>query len=270
MRTNIGPRTKRSSKKTATKTTTTATQPVKRKLFGGVKGGRRKTDPNAARSAKILKELREYDWLDSNEDTDEVIDQQVEPEDGEVVVCVDTRSCTDDELAAIARDLENGIDTVDSDAISIVQKTRGLLDETKDIETLTSNGKKPYVSRIPAEVAKNLAAFKFFNEDDSKKKDDEFDIETIVSIFKCNHPWFVDTEKEFKASAKKFFADHNHVLAIACVMEMTVKEFMRLFVSRYIDLITPDLVRNSISPCVVKCQKGSISREKAREILLRG
>lgn len=268
MRTNIGPRTKRSSKKTATKKTTTAVQPVKRRLFGGVKGGRRKVDPNVARNAKILKELHEYDWIDSNDDVDEVVERQVEPDDGEVVVCVDTRSCTDDELAAIAQDLENGFDTVDSDAISIVQKTRGLLDETKDIEAVTSSGKKPYVSRIPAEVAKNLAAFKFFNEDDSRKKDDEFDIETIVNIFKRKHPWFVDTEKDFKVSAKKFFADHNHVLAIACVMEMTVKEFMRLFVSRYISMITPDLVRNSITPCVAKCQNGSISKEKAREILL--
>lgn len=271
MRTNIGPRTKRSSKKTATKKTTTAVQPVKRKLFGGVKGGRRKADPNAVKNALALKELRKYDWIDSDDDVDDIQEPQVESENGECVVCVDSNSCVDDELAAIANDLENGFDTIDSATISLVQNTRGLVDAAKDIETLASNGKKkPYVSRIPSEVAKNLAAFRFFNEDESRKKDDEFDIETIVNIFKRNHPWFVDTDKEFKASAKKFFSDHNHILAITCALELTVEEFMRLFVSKYIEHITPDLVRNSISPCVAKCKKSSITRERANAILMKG
>jgi len=273
MRTNIGPRTKRSTrkqvKKPARKPAKSSVKPTKkRKLFGGVKGGRRKADPNAAKRAHELREIRKLDWIDHLDDDDENLDQlDIETDDDSPSVVVDSNDCCDDELAQITREIEGDFESIDTDAVNVLKKTSEFLSETEETANFSNKGKKSRSSRIPAEVAKNLAAFHFFNEDESKKKDAEFDINAIISVFRIKHKWYDDSEKNFKTTAKRFFGNHKYVSAIITHFILTIEEFMKLFVGKYVEQITPDIVRNDIVPCVAKVKTRKMTPIEAKLIL---
>ena len=278
MRTNIGPssRKRASKKRTPQKDqkTVARVKPVKRKMFGGVKGGRKKADPDAARRAQELKKLREQDaWFDDDdgdfEDVSTEPSEQVSDsgEPVEMEVCVDDHEIVDAELAEIVRDIEGDFSPVDDDTANVLRKANEFLDETKDVADVMSKTRKGKAPKIPSEVAKNLAALHFFNEDESRKKDAEFDINAIVGLFKSRHRWYDDSDAAFKQTVKRFFGNHRHVSAIMVHFLLTVEEFMKLFISKYVDRITPEMVRNDIIPCVAKVKATKMSKEVARFVL---